>query len=177
MSSIATTTIDTKTTTTAKSGLPTFTKKNILITGGAGFIGSHAVILFVTKYKDYNIINVDKLDYCSSLVNLSEITHLKNYKFIKGDICSPDLMNHIFKTHQVDTVIHFAAQTHVDNSFGNSFSFTRNNVMGTHVLLEAAVSILFSYCFYVVKYLQFCRRTCKVRCGVTSFSIISLSYL
>ena len=115
-----------------------YTPRNILITGGAGFIGSHTVILFASTYPQYNIINIDKLDYCSSLINLQSIANLTNYKFIKGDICSPDLMNYIFKTHNIDTVLHFAAQTHVDNSFGNSFSFTRNNVMGTHVLLEAA---------------------------------------
>ena len=115
-----------------------YTPHNILITGGAGFIGSHVVLLLAKKYPQYNIINLDKLDYCSSLVNLSSVSSLPNYKFIKGDICSPDLINHIFKTHDIDTVLHFAAQTHVDNSFGNSFSFTRNNVMGTHVLLEAA---------------------------------------
>jgi dTDP-glucose 4,6-dehydratase len=115
-----------------------YTPQNILITGGAGFIGSHVVLLLAKKYPQYNIINLDKLDYCSSLVNLSSVSSLPNYKFIKGDICSPDLINYIFKTHDIDTVLHFAAQTHVDNSFGNSFSFTRNNVMGTHVLLEAA---------------------------------------
>jgi dTDP-glucose 4,6-dehydratase len=115
-----------------------YTPKNILLTGGAGFIGSNAVVHFVTKYPQYKIINYDKLDYCSSLANVDEVADRKNYKFIKGNILSSDLVMHILQVEEIDTVIHFAAQTHVDNSFGNSFQFTENNIRGTHVLLEAA---------------------------------------
>jgi len=92
----------------------------------------------VKKYPDVNIVNFDKLDYCSCLANLEEIKDAPNYKFVKGDICSPDLVNHILATEKIDTIVHFAAQTHVDNSFGNSFAFSRNNIYGTHVLLESA---------------------------------------
>ena len=117
---------------------PTYTPKNILITGGAGFIASHVVIRFCQKYPQYNIINYDKLDYCSCIANLSSVENLSNYTFVKGDICSSDFVTHVLKTHKIDTILHFAAQTHVDNSFGNSFQFTKNNIYGTHVLLESA---------------------------------------
>jgi dTDP-glucose 4,6-dehydratase len=112
--------------------------QNILVTGGAGFIASHVVLLLVKKYPNYKIVNYDKLDYCSCLANLKEIETSPNYKFVKGDIQSVDLVSHILKTEQIDTILHFAAQTHVDNSFGNSLKFTETNVLGTHILLEAA---------------------------------------
>jgi len=112
--------------------------KTILVTGGAGFIASHVVILLVKKYPDYKIINFDRLDYCSCLENLDCIKDEPNYKFIHGNICSSDLVNFVLESEKVDTIMHFAAQTHVDNSFGNSFQFTQNNIMGTHVLLEAS---------------------------------------
>jgi len=112
--------------------------KNILITGGAGFIASHVVILLAKKYPHCKIVNFDRLDYCSCLANLDCIKDLPNYKFVKGNICSSDLVNFVLKTEDIDTIMHFAAQTHVDNSFGNSFQFTQNNIMGTHVLLESA---------------------------------------
>ncbi|KAH8063062.1 dTDP-glucose 4,6-dehydratase [Aureococcus anophagefferens] len=89
-------------------------------------------------YPQYKIVNFDRLDYCACIENLNEVAKLPNYKFVKGDICSADLVNFVLETEEVDTIMHFAAQTHVDNSFGNSFQFTRNNIMGTHVLLEAA---------------------------------------
>ncbi len=108
------------------------------ITGGAGFIASHLVILLVKNYPQYNIINLDRLDYCSCLANLKEVERYRNYKFIKGNIRSSDLVTYVLKEEQIDTIFHFAAQTHVDNSFGNSFSFTDNNIHGTHVLLESA---------------------------------------
>lgn len=116
----------------------TYVPKNILITGGAGFIASHVVLLLVKKYPQFNIINFDRLDYCSCLENVAELDAYPNYKFIKGNICSIDLVNYVFKTENIDTVMHFAAQTHVDNSFGNSFQFTQNNIYGTHVLVESA---------------------------------------
>mmetsp|Transcript_8309 Transcript_8309/g.12678 ORF Transcript_8309/g.12678 Transcript_8309/m.12678 type:complete len:355 (+) Transcript_8309:107-1171(+) len=112
--------------------------KHILITGGAGFIASHVVILMAKKYPQYKIVNFDRLDYCACIENLCELEDLTNYKFVKGDICSADLVNYVLDTEKIDTIMHFAAQTHVDNSFGNSIQFTRNNILGTHVLLEAA---------------------------------------
>jgi len=115
-----------------------FTPKNILITGGAGFIGSHAAILLCEKYPQYKIVVYDVLDYCSCLENLDGIKDRPNFKFVKGDITSPDLVSYVLKEEEIDTVMHFAAQTHVDNSFGNSFAFTHSNIYGTHVLLESA---------------------------------------
>jgi dTDP-glucose 4,6-dehydratase len=112
--------------------------KNILVTGGAGFIGSHVVIRLTKNYPQYKIVNLDKLDYCASLKNLDCIKDAPNYHFIKGDILSEDLVNYVISSHKIDTIMHFAAQTHVDNSFGNSIQFTKNNVLGTHVLLECA---------------------------------------
>eukprot|EP01041_Mallomonas_annulata_P008256 gene8256-16985_t len=112
--------------------------KNILITGGAGFIASHVVILLTKKYPHFNIVNFDKLDYCACIENVEFLNAYPNYKFVRGNICSSDLVNFILKAEQIDTIMHFAAQTHVDNSFGNSFQFTQNNIMGTHVLLESA---------------------------------------
>jgi len=111
---------------------------NIMITGGAGFIASHAVILLAKKYPACRIVNFDKLDYVACLENLDCVKDLPNYKFVKGDICSPDLVNYVLVSEKIDTIMHFAAQTHVDNSFGNSFQFTQNNIFGTHVLLESA---------------------------------------
>lgn len=110
--------------------------KNVLITGGAGFIASHVAILFAKKYPQYNIVVVDKLDYCANLNNLKAVMGLMNFKFIKGDIRNADLMTYVMHSEKIDTLMHFAAQTHVDNSFGNSFEFTDNNIHGTHVLLE-----------------------------------------
>uniref|UniRef100_A0A7S4S3L1 NAD(P)-binding domain-containing protein n=1 Tax=Ditylum brightwellii TaxID=49249 RepID=A0A7S4S3L1_9STRA len=115
-----------------------YVPKNILLTGGAGFIGSHAAINLCKKYPDYKIVVYDKLDYCSCLANLSEVERFRNFKFVKGDICSPDLVSYVLKEENIDTIMHFAAQTHVDNSFGNSFNFTHANIYGTHVLLESA---------------------------------------
>jgi len=115
-----------------------YVPSSILLTGGAGFIGSHAAILLCRKYPEYKIVVYDKLDYCSCLQNLSEIENLPNFKFVKGDISSPDLVSYVLKEEKIDTIMHFAAQTHVDNSFGNSFAFTKANIYGTHVLLESA---------------------------------------
>jgi len=115
-----------------------YVPKNILLTGGAGFIGSHVVILLAKKYPQYKIVTFDKLDYCACRENLNCVDHLDNFKFVKGDICSPELVSYVLEEEKIDTVMHFAAQTHVDNSFGNSFNFTQANIYGTHVLLESA---------------------------------------
>lgn len=115
-----------------------YTPQNILITGGAGFIASHVVIRLVNNYPQYKVVVFDKLDYCASLNNLNAVRHKPNFKFVKGDIQSMDLLSYVLKTENIDTVMHFAAQTHVDNSFGNSLAFTMNNTYGTHVMLEAA---------------------------------------
>ncbi|KAK6134462.1 hypothetical protein DH2020_031801 [Rehmannia glutinosa] len=103
----------------------------------AGFIASHVANRLVRNYPDYKIVVLDKLDYCSNLKNLLPSNYSLNFKFVKGDICSADLVNYILINENIDTIMHFAAQTHVDNSFGNSFAFTKNNIYGTHVLLEA----------------------------------------
>lgn len=110
----------------------------ILITGGAGFIASNILVNFVKKYPEIKFINIDKLDYCASLKNLTEIENEKNYKFYLADITDFHTINKIFEIECPDVIIHFAAHTHVDNSFGNSFNFTHNNIYGTHVLLEVA---------------------------------------
>lgn len=112
--------------------------KKILITGGCGFIASHVIIHLVKNYPEYNIVNIDRLSYCSSLNNVKEIENESNYKFYLMDITSINEMDKIFEIEQFDTIMHFAAQTHVDNSFGNSFKFINDNIIGTHVLLELA---------------------------------------
>ncbi|KAL3508806.1 hypothetical protein ACH5RR_028207 [Cinchona calisaya] len=117
--------------------MATHTPKNILITGAAGFIASHVANRLVRSYPDYKIVVLDKLDYCSNFKNLLPSRSSPNFKFVKGDIASADLVNYLLITESIDTIMHFAAQTHVDNSFGNSFEFTKNNIYGTHVLLEA----------------------------------------
>ncbi|MEA4966741.1 MAG: dTDP-glucose 4,6-dehydratase, partial [Bacteroidaceae bacterium] len=112
--------------------------KNILITGGAGFIGSHVVRLFVNKYPEYNIINLDKLTYAGNLANLKDIEDKPNYKFIKADICDFELMLKIFSENNIDGVLHLAAESHVDRSIKDPFTFAQTNVMGTLSLLQAA---------------------------------------
>lgn len=112
--------------------------KNILITGGAGFIGSHVVRLFVNKYPEYNIINLDKLTYAGNLENLKDVEDKPNYTFIKGDICDFELMKKLFAKHNITGVIHLAAESHVDRSIKDPFSFAQTNVMGTLSLLQAA---------------------------------------
>ncbi|KAL7216634.1 hypothetical protein ACSBR1_028550 [Camellia fascicularis] len=117
--------------------MATYTPKNILITGAAGFIASHVCNRIIRSYPEYKIVVLDKLDYCSNFKNLLPSRSSPNFKFVKGDIGSADLVNFLLVTESIDTIMHFAAQTHVDNSFGNSFEFTKNNIYGTHVLLEA----------------------------------------
>jgi dTDP-glucose 4,6-dehydratase len=113
-------------------------KNNILVTGGAGFIGSHLVRLLVNKYPNYHIINMDVLTYAGNLENLRDIEDKENYTFIKCDICDFKKVSEVFKEYNVDSVIHLAAESHVDRSIKDPFSFARTNVMGTLSLLQAA---------------------------------------
>ena len=115
-------------------------KRNIIITGGAGFIGSHVVRLFVNKYPDYHIINVDKLTYAGNLANLKDVEHSSNYTFVRADICDYDKMLALIKQYNVDGIIHLAAESHVDRSIKDPFTFARTNVMGTLSLLQSAKS-------------------------------------
>ena len=113
-------------------------KRNILITGGAGFIGSHVVRLFVTKYPEYHIINLDKLTYAGNLANLADIEQQPNYTFVKADICDFEKILELIRQHSIDGVIHLAAESHVDRSIKDPFTFAQTNVMGTLSLLQAA---------------------------------------
>jgi UDP-glucose 4,6-dehydratase len=113
-----------------------YTPKVVLITGACGFIASNVLNYLCNKYNNITFINIDRIDYCSSLKNI-DVVH-NNYYFYKCDIRNSDMMQYILKNHNVDTIIHFAAQTHVDNSFGNSIQFTQDNVLGTHTLLECS---------------------------------------
>lgn len=112
--------------------------KNILVTGGAGFIGSHLIRLLVNKYPKYNIVNMDLLTYAGNLENLRDIENEDNYTFIKCDICSSKKVYRIFNNYNIDSVIHLAAESHVDRSIEDPFSFAKTNVMGTLSLLQAA---------------------------------------
>lgn len=112
--------------------------RTIIITGGAGFIGSHVVRLFVNKYPDYRIINVDKLTYAGNLANLQDIEDKPNYRFVKMDICDFEAVYQLMKDENVDGIIHLAAESHVDRSIKDPFTFARTNVMGTLSLLQAA---------------------------------------
>ena len=113
-------------------------RRNIVITGGAGFIGSHVVRLFVNKYPEYNIINLDKLTYAGNLSNLKDIEGKPNYKFVKMDICDFEAFYQLMQDERIDGIIHLAAESHVDRSIKDPFTFARTNVMGTLSLLQAA---------------------------------------
>ena len=113
-------------------------KRNILITGGAGFIGSHVVRLFVRKYPEYRIVNLDALTYAGNLANLRDIEQAPNYSFERCDICDFEGVKAIFSKYDIDGVIHLAAESHVDRSIEEPFAFARTNIMGTLTLLQAA---------------------------------------
>lgn len=113
-------------------------KRHILITGGAGFIGSHVVRRFVTRYSDYRIVNFDLLTYAGNLANLSDVEQAPNYTFVRGDICDAEAVGEVFRRYAIDGVIHLAAESHVDRSIRDPFTFARTNVLGTLTLLHAA---------------------------------------
>lgn len=116
--------------------------RNILVTGGEGFIASWLVRHLVTKYPEaYNIVSFDKLDYCSSLNNARMLKGRANFDFFHGDVTHSEDVKRCLRKHNIDTIFHLAAQSHVDLSFGNSYKFTKNNVLGTHVLLESAIAV------------------------------------
>jgi UDP-glucose 4,6-dehydratase len=110
-----------------------YVPKSLLVTGGCGFIGSNFINHVLETYPEVRVVNLDRLDYCADRQN---VTETPNYTLVVGDLNDKDLVLHILQTHEIDTVVHFAAQTHVDNSFGNSIQFTMDNVLGTHTLLE-----------------------------------------
>lgn len=112
--------------------------KTVLVTGGSGFIGSHLVIDLVNKHPDWRIINLDILDYCCSPKSLESVEDRLNYTFIRGNVCNSRLVNHIFKTENIDVIFHLAAKTHVESSFKNPSDFQHVNIEGTRVLLSAA---------------------------------------
>ena len=113
-------------------------KRHVLITGGAGFIGSHVVRRLVTRYPDYRIVNFDLLTYAGNLANLSDIEQAPNYTFVRGDICDAEAVGEVFRRYAIDGVIHLAAESHVDRSIRDPFTFARTNVLGTLTLLHAA---------------------------------------
>lgn len=119
----------------------TYTPSVILLTGGAGFIGSHVVIELLRAHPTYRVIVLDKLDVCASVHNLDEVKELPNFRLVVGDIGDAVLVRRVLIEERVDTIMHFAAQTHVDNSFGNSIHFTDQNIRGTHLLLETVKSV------------------------------------
>jgi dTDP-glucose 4,6-dehydratase len=131
--------------------------KNILVTGCAGFIGSNFVPYFLEKYKDYNVINLDLLTYAGDLENLKECEANPRYKFIKGDICNRDLVEFIFNEYEINGVIHFAAESHVDNSIKNPSVFIETNVNGTFTLLDVAYKQWMEKPFTYKKRYQDCR--------------------
>jgi len=113
-------------------------KRTILITGGAGFIGSHLVQRLLKNYPDYHIVNLDKLTYAGNLENLREVDQLPNYSFEKGDIVDADLLSRLFEKYDFDGIIHLAAESHVDRSIANPMAFIQTNIVGTVALLNAA---------------------------------------
>lgn len=112
---------------------------NLLVTGGAGFIGANFILYWVKEHPEDKIINIDKLTYAGNLENLKEVEHNKNYKFVKGDVCDAELIDKLIKKEDVDMIVHFAAESHVDRSILDPSPFIKTNVIGTYTLLEAAL--------------------------------------
>ena len=121
-----------------------FTNKNILITGGAGFIGSHVIRYFVNKYPGYNIYNLDALTYAGNLENLKDVENASNYKFLNGDITNEKYVTDIFNTYKFEAVIHLAAESHVDRSIVDPLAFAKTNILGTMILLNAFKNLWFN---------------------------------
>ncbi|MDR2644402.1 MAG: dTDP-glucose 4,6-dehydratase [Endomicrobium sp.] len=132
-------------------------KKTILITGGAGFIGSNFIPYFLKKYSKYRIVNLDKLTYAGNLNNIKEIKSHPNYVFVKGDICDAKLINKIFRKYDIQGVIHFAAESHVDNSISGPLPFIKTNIEGTFTLLEVAKTYWLEASFKYKKKYKHCR--------------------
>ncbi|XP_029634374.1 dTDP-D-glucose 4,6-dehydratase-like isoform X1 [Octopus sinensis] len=124
-------------------------QRYIFVTGGAGFVGSHLVIHLVEKYPEYYIVNYDKLNYCSSLKPLEYLRTKPNYKFILGDICDPQTVYNTLKKNNIDTILHLAAESHVDLSFENPLEFSLTNVYGSHVLINAAKELNIKLFFHM----------------------------
>ena len=131
--------------------------KALLITGGAGFIGSNFIPCFLEKYPEYRVINLDKLTYAGNLENLVEVENDPRYKFIKGDICNRELVEYIFKEFDIKGIIHFAAESHVDNSIVNPDIFIKTNVHGTFTLLDVAYKYWMKKPFSYKKEYENCR--------------------
>lgn len=112
---------------------------NLLVTGGAGFIGSNFILYWLDKYPQDKIINLDKLTYAGNLENLKSVEKNENYQFVRGDICDPQLVNSLIKNYSIDLIVHFAAESHVDRSILDPAPFIKTNIEGTYVLLEAAL--------------------------------------
>ena len=134
-----------------------FSSKNLLVTGGAGFIGSNFICYLLEKYSDINIINLDLLTYAGNLKNLKTIENNKRYKFIKGDICDDKLLKNIFSEYNIDGVINFAAESHVDNSIANPEIFIKTNVNGVFNLINCAYNFWMDKPFTVKKSFEFAR--------------------
>ncbi|HOM11319.1 MAG TPA: dTDP-glucose 4,6-dehydratase [Spirochaetota bacterium] len=131
--------------------------KTILVTGGCGFIGSNFIPYLLSKYSDYAIINIDKLTYAADVTNLKEVEHNSAYTFIQGDICNKELIQSIFETYSIKGVIHFAAESHVDNSIKQSYEFIQTNVVGTHTLIDTAYRFWMEKPFVYKKEFEGCR--------------------
>jgi dTDP-glucose 4,6-dehydratase len=115
-----------------------YTPKNIMVTGGAGFIGCNYIRYMLNTYSDINIVNIDKLTYAGSMENIADVIDDESHQFIKGDICEQNLVDKILRENEIDTIVHFAAESHVDNSISDPGVFIQTNVIGTYTLLEAA---------------------------------------
>lgn len=151
--------------------------KTVLVTGGAGFIGSNFIIYMLMKYKDYRIINLDKLTYAGNLMNLREVEDNSNYEFVHGDICNTELLRELFKRNDIDYVVNFAAESHVERSILEPESFVRTNILGTCELLNAAKEYWFVKGNYAgKKFLQISTDEVYGSLGETGFFVESTPF-